>query len=38
VGKRPAGAAQVREFEPSEGGITEDEMPWERPRACCRLM
>ncbi|KAK9833467.1 hypothetical protein WJX81_007563 [Elliptochloris bilobata] len=28
----------VREFEPSEGGITEDEMPWEPPRACCRLM
>ena len=37
-GQRRASRRQVREFEPSEGGITEDEMPWERPRACCRLM
>ena len=37
-GQRRASHRQVREFEPSEGGITEDEMPWERPRACCRLM
>lgn len=31
--------AQVREFEPSESGLTDDEeMEWQKRRTCCILM